>query len=108
MSDRCIIHVHVYMYSMRQRTCRSKYHAYKLRARACELLLKIMAVLAKVGMLCKQLPRPMPLLLLYRAPSFGCSSFFVYSGLCKNRSTCMGVCNVINVFTYMDRSYSPF
>ena len=30
--------------------------------------------------------RPMPLLLLYRAPSFGCSSFFVYRGLCKNRS----------------------
>ena len=29
--------------------------------------------------------RPMPLLLLYRAPSFGCSSFFVYRGLCKNR-----------------------
>ena len=28
----------------------------------------------------------MPLLLLYRAPSFGCSSFFVYRGLCKNRS----------------------
>ena len=30
--------------------------------------------------------RPMPLLLLYRAPSFGCSSFFVHRGLCKNRS----------------------
>ena len=30
--------------------------------------------------------RPMPLLLLYHAPSFGCSSFFVYRGLCKNRS----------------------
>ena len=29
--------------------------------------------------------RPMPLLLLYRAPSFGCSSFFVHRGLCKNR-----------------------
>ena len=29
---------------------------------------------------------PMPLLLLYRAPSFGCSSFFVHRGLCKNRS----------------------
>ena len=28
----------------------------------------------------------MPLLLLYHAPSFGCSSFFVYRGLCKNRS----------------------
>ena len=28
----------------------------------------------------------MPLLLLYRAPSFGCSSFFVHRGLCKNRS----------------------
>ena len=27
--------------------------------------------------------RPMP---LYRAPSFGCSSFFVHRGLCKNRS----------------------
>ena len=30
--------------------------------------------------------RPMPLLLLYRAPSSGCSSFFVHRGLCKNRS----------------------
>ena len=30
--------------------------------------------------------RPIPLLLLYRAPSFGCSSFSVYRGLCKNRS----------------------
>ena len=30
--------------------------------------------------------RPMPLLLLYRAPSFGCSLFFVHRGLCKNRS----------------------
>ena len=29
--------------------------------------------------------RPMPLLLLYRAPSFSCSSFFVHRGLCKNR-----------------------
>ena len=28
--------------------------------------------------------RPMPLLLLYRTPSFGCSSFFVHRGLCKN------------------------
>ena len=28
--------------------------------------------------------RPMPLPLLYHAPSFGCSSFFVYRGLCKN------------------------
>ena len=28
---------------------------------------------------------PMPLLLLYRAPSFGCSSCFVCRGLCKNR-----------------------
>ena len=30
--------------------------------------------------------RPMPLLLLYRTPSFGCSLFFVYRGLCKNHS----------------------
>ena len=29
---------------------------------------------------------PIALLLLYRAPSFGCSSFFVHRGLCKNRS----------------------
>ena len=28
----------------------------------------------------------MPLLSLYRAPSFSCSSFFVHRGLCKNRS----------------------
>ena len=30
--------------------------------------------------------RHMPLLFLYHAPSFGCSSFFVHRGLCKNHS----------------------
>ena len=49
-----------------------------------KLLLKIMAVLAKVGTLHKRLGRPMPLLLLYCTPSFGCSSFFAYRGQCKN------------------------
>ena len=34
----------------------------------------------------RRFSRPMLLLLLYRAPSFGCSSFFVHRGLCKNCS----------------------
>ena len=66
---------------------------YALRERVHELLILIMAVLAKVGWLhiCERLPsvlvrRPMPLLLLYRAPSFGCSLLFVHRELCKNCS----------------------
>ena len=46
--------------------------------------------------------RPMPLLLLYRAPSFGCSSFFVCTEGCARtvRSTCVGVRNVICEFIW--------
>ena len=74
-------------YSTRQKTCPNtteEVHSKYYIAHTRELLLKIMAVLAKVSMLREQLPsRPMPLLLLYHAPSFGCS---VYRGLCKNCS----------------------
>ena len=53
----------------------------------CKLLLKIMAVLAKVSTLRERLPSVIvEYSMVYRAPSFGCSSFFVYRGLCKNRS----------------------
>ena len=45
--------------------------------------------------------RPMPLLLLYCAPSFGCSLFFVYRGLCKNCSIDMrGRTHVIRKFIW--------
>ena len=47
----------------------------------------------------KRFSTPMPLLLLYHAPSFGCSLFFV---LCKNRliDKCMDVRNVIREFIW--------
>ena len=41
---------------------------------------------------------PMPLLLLYRTPSFGCSSFFVHRGLCKNHS--IDVCGRTQCYTW--------
>ena len=50
--------------------------------------------------------RPMPLVLLYRAPSFGCSSFFVHRRLCKNRSIDVrGRMQCFFTWIYMDRSY---
>ena len=46
-----------------------------------------MAVLAKVSTLRKQLPSILvDLSLCYCCTAHGCSSFFVYRGLCKNRS----------------------
>ena len=51
------------------------------------VLLKIMAKGRNATQTTTQrFSRPVPLLLLYHAPSFGCSSFFVHRGLCKNRS----------------------
>ena len=43
--------------------------------------------------------RPMLLLLLYRTPNFGCSSFFVYRELCKNRP--IDVRGRTQCYTYM-------
>ena len=78
---------------------------YTYIARACELLLKIMAVLEKVGMLREQLPSILVDPCLY----YCCTTHQALAALrslCTEgcirtaQSTCMGVCNVICEFIW--------
>ena len=74
-------------------------------AHVCELLLKIMAVLAKVGTLREQLPSVIVDPCLY----YCCTTHQALAALCSlctegcartTRSMCVGVCNVIREFIW--------